>query len=189
MRIVLLRHGKPDVPDFGKLQAKDFKTWIESYNEAGLAADDSPHVDAITVSRDCNCVVCSDLPRSLASARALGVGEAIITEPVFREMGLPYCSFPSPRLPANAWAAIFRLLWFSGFSRNCETFSEARRRAACGAQELIAIAEKHQSVLLVGHGLLNRFIARELLANGWHGPATPAKNYWDFGVYENVSCK
>jgi len=187
VRIVLLRHGKPDIPVFGKLPAKDVKTWIASYNAAGLAAKNSPNVAAITVSKACNYVVCSDLPRSVESANAIGVSKAIKADAVFREIELPYCSFPSPKLPANAWAVIFRILWFMGFSRNSETLSEAKRRAIAGAELLIEIAEKHRTVLLVGHGLLNRFIARELIENGWTGPATPGKKYWEFGVYEPIS--
>jgi len=187
VRIVLLRHGKPDVPDFAKLQAKDVKTWIASYNAAGLAVNDSPHVAAVTVSKACNYIVCSDLPRSIESAKAVGVGRVIKSHAVFREMGLPSCSFPSPKLPANAWAVIFRVLWFLGFSHNCEPLSEAKRRAVNGAKLLVKAAEKHQSVLLVGHGLLNRFIARELIKNGWSGPTTPGKKYWDFAVYEHIS--
>ncbi len=184
MRIVLLRHGKPDVPKLGKLRASEICQWIESYNSAGLKIGNSPSRKAIEIANDCNAIVCSDLPRSVESARALGIKEVNHVESMFREMGLPYANFPSPKLSLNTWAVIFRVLWFLGYSSNGESLREAKLRASNGASRLKEIAENNRSVLLVGHGFVNRFIAKELLSNGWQGPVNPGKRYWEFGVYE-----
>ena len=139
---------------------------------------------AIEVAKSCNIVVCSDLPRSVESARALGVNEIDFIESMFREMELPHGSFPSPKLSPNIWAAFFRLLWFFGYSSNGESLREAKSRASKGANRLKEIAANNGSVLLVGHGFVNRFIANELVSNGWQGPANPGKQFWEFGVYE-----
>jgi len=184
MRIVLLRHGKPDVPEFGKLSACEIHLWIKSYNAAGLKTDHSPSRKAVEMAKLCNTIVCSDLPRSVESARALGVEKTSHVEPMFREMGLPYASFPSPKFSPSIWAALFRVLWFFGYASNSESLREARVRAAKGASRLKELAARNGSVLLVGHGFVNKFIAKELLSNGWHGPASPGKKYWEFGVYE-----
>jgi broad specificity phosphatase PhoE len=184
MRIVLLRHGKPDVPKLGKLRASEIYQWIESYNSAGLNIEHRPSREAIEIANNCNTIVCSDLPRSIESARALGVREVNHIESMFREMGLPYASFPSPKLSPNIWAALFRVLWFFGYSSNGESLREAKLRASNGASMLKEIAANTGSVLLVGHGFVNRFIAKELLSNGWQGPASPGKKYWEFGIYE-----
>jgi len=73
MQIILLRHGKPDVPEHGKLSAAEIHQWVESYNSAGIAAQHKPSKQAIEVANRCSTVVCSDLPRSVESAHALGV--------------------------------------------------------------------------------------------------------------------
>jgi len=38
-------------------------------------------------------------------------------------------------------------------------------------------------VILVGHGLMNRLIAKQLRYKHWQGPASPGKKYWKYGVY------
>lgn len=184
MRIVLLRHGEPDVPSPGKLKASEIPRWIELYNAAGLKIGHRPSREAIEIANDCNAIVCSDLPRSVESARALGVKKVNHIESVFREMALPYARFPSPRLSPYMWLVLFRALWFLGYSANGESLHEARLRASNGANRLTAIAEHSGSVLLVGHGITNRFIATELLSSGWKGPGDPGKRYWEYGVYQ-----
>ncbi len=184
VRIVLIRHGKPDLPELGKLRAKEIPRWIDTYNAAGVNAAHPPSRAAVAMAHSCNTVVCSDLPRSVESAQALGVREVTHIESVFRETGLPFSNSPSPRLSPRIWASWFRVLWLLGYSSNGESIGEARLRASDGASRLKELAVRDGSVLLVGHGFLNWFIARELLANGWRGPARPGMKYWEFGVYE-----
>ncbi|MBL3601106.1 MAG: histidine phosphatase family protein [gamma proteobacterium endosymbiont of Lamellibrachia anaximandri] len=184
MRIVLLRHGKPDVPELGRMRVSELCHWIKAYNSAGLKRSQRPSEKAVEIAAGCNVVVCSDLPRSAESAEILGVEVVDFKASIFREMELPSANWPSPRLPPEIWAVFFRVLWFLGYSSKGESLREARMRALSGANRLEAIAEKHGSVILIGHGLLNRSIAKALLKNGWAGPLDPGKNYWEFGVYE-----
>jgi len=183
MRIVLLRHGEPDVTDPGRLRAGEFHRWIDAYNSAGLKKASRPSAEALAVAADCATVVCSDLPRSVESAKALGIEKIDYVDPLFREAGLPYADFPSPRLPPELWAAWFRVLWLCGYSPNSESIREAKSRAAECTGRFQAWSAKGTPVLLVGHGLANRFIARELLAAGWSGPENPGRRYWEFGEY------
>jgi broad specificity phosphatase PhoE len=184
MQIVLLRHGKPHLPDLGKLRASEMHQWVKSYNAAGLSVEHKPTKEAIEVTNHCSAVVCSDLPRSIETAHALRLSEINYIEPLFREMSLPYAQFPSPKLSPRIWAVLFRIIWFFGFSSNGESLHDAKIRAFNGADRLVEIATDNESVLLVGHGFVNRFIAKELLSRGWRGPANPGRKYWDFGVYE-----
>ncbi len=185
MKIVLLRHGKPNISEHGRIRANEVHQWIELYNSVGLCAEHMPSAKSIEIANDCNTVICSDLTRSIESAQALGVKEINLTEPLFREMGLPYSSFPPLlKLPPNLWVALFRAVWFFGYSSNSESFKEAKLRATEGANKLKTIAEKNDSVLLVGHGFINQFIAKNLLSSGWKGSNNPGRKYWEFGVYE-----
>lgn len=47
MRIVLLRHGKPDVPELGRLRASELRHWIKLYNSAGLKRSQRPSEKAV----------------------------------------------------------------------------------------------------------------------------------------------
>ncbi len=62
-------------------------------------------------------------------------------------------------------------------------------RARRATQELIRLAGKSETVLLVGHGLINHYIAKELLNLGWIGPEKAASGYWAFSVYHTEDYK
>ncbi len=57
-------------------------------------------------------------------------------------------------------------LWLFSFSKNGEFFKQAKNRARLAAEKLIALAQTHHDVLLVGHGFINHFIAKELKKRG-----------------------
>lgn len=185
MKIVLLRHGKPDVKEPGRIMARDLHTWIESYNSSGIHRDCAPAADALQVSSECRAFACSDLRRSMESAKLLDQNKVLVVDPIFREMGLPYANWSTPKASPAAWAAVFRLLWLLGYSENAESLAHAKTRATAGAGKLEQLAKEYGSVLHVGHGFMNKFIAKELLSRGWRGPKTPGTRYWGYGVYEN----
>lgn len=186
MKIILIRHGKPDIPSWGKLKASELHQWIESYNSAGITKEFQPPREATEVISNCNVVVCSDLPRSIESAKSLGVKKVHYTESIFREMGLPYAGWSFLKLSPDIWAVIFRSLWFLGFSRNSESFSSAKLRVTGATERLKQLAQEHGSVLFVGHGMVNRYIAKELVSNGWLGPSNTGKKYWGYAIYEYI---
>ncbi|MCK6374106.1 MAG: histidine phosphatase family protein [Zoogloea sp.] len=183
MQIVLLRHGMPKVDKDRRCNAAEFGRWVSEYNAAGIDADCRPPQPAVDQANKCNFVVCSSLPRSLESARALGIESIGVCESVFREMDMPYANLRFPRLSLPVWSVLFRLIWAGGYSANAESFGAARKRARDCAKRLVELASVHGSVLFVGHGSLNWFIARYLRSMGWAGPRKAPRKYWEFGVY------
>ena len=183
MQITLLRHGQPDISTDKALRAKELGAWIKAYNAANLIAEHKPPKKTIAAVHACSTIVCSDLNRSIESANMLGVTKIDVTDSLFRELELPHGQFLSPKLPLKVWFVLFRVLWFLGYSNNSESFKYAKLRAVSAAKKLAEMAASHDSVVFIGHGFLNRFIARALLANGWCGPVDPGKNFWQFGVY------
>jgi len=128
-------------------------------------------------------VVCSDLPRSSGSAAVLGVTRVDLIDPLFRECGMPYFSVGGIKLPVKIWVALQRGAWLCGYTGGSESFSQARSRAKQAAGCLINLAEHHHHVLLVGHGMLNHFIAGQLLQLGWQGPRRCGSHYWQYANY------
>jgi broad specificity phosphatase PhoE len=59
-----------------------------------------------------------------------------------------------------------------------ETIADARARAAHATERLRELARQHGSVLVVGHGMFNRCIAKCLRENGWTGPRVMPAGYW-----------
>ena len=98
---------------------------------------------------------------------------------------MPHCSWKLPVLPVRFWLVIFRIAWFCGYSRNTESSSEAAMRANVAADRLIDMARVHDSVFVVGHGIMTTLIARRLLRAGWCGPKRPVNTYWGYLVYRS----
>ena len=189
MEIVLLRHGEPEIDLLAlsevKVAANELKALVQSYVSAGIKEGQYLPEAAIEIALKCNAVVCSDLPRSIDSAKALGVEDIYLSESMFREMAIPYANWKSPKLSLRAWYLLFRLFWLLGYSTNGESIRLARKRVTAASGKLRDIAKQRNSVLLVGHAIVNRFIAKELVATGWDGPKTPGEGYWEFAVYRS----
>lgn len=68
-----MRHGKPKIDTRRRLNAAEFGVWVEHYNAAGIDTECLPTLEAIAQASQCAFTVCSNLPRSLESANALGI--------------------------------------------------------------------------------------------------------------------
>ena len=180
MEIVLLRHGRPAFDFSQKVPGRQLHELVKLYDSAGIVEPAPQHVKEKF--QTCDLAVCSDLPRSIESATALGV-QQIMSDALYREARLPYIKRGGISLSTSFWAALFRSLWFLGFSANGEPLKAVRERAGQGARRLQDLARENGRVLFVGHGFINYFIARELLASGWLGPNNPGKAYWEYGIY------
>lgn len=174
--ITLMRHGLPDAPASGWLTARGFGRWVSRYNAAPVTPACPPPAASLAQARQCQTVVCSDLPRALSSAALLGAHPAQATA-LLREAALPapaaHGLLPLPlrwlhllRLPARAWAALARLAWLAGMAPGSEPLAQARLRAAQAAHWLAALATQHGAVLVVGHGVFNLLLARQPARQG-----------------------
>ena len=184
MKIVILRHGKPVTPPLRRISASVFSEWVHEYNAAGLCPTSQPTEHAKKCADECNAVVCSALPRSIESAKALNDKNIVLSDPIFNEAGLPVANWQVMKLSPKVWAVAFRILWLLGYSSNSESFKEAKSRASEAVEKLSEIALEYESVLFVGHGVYNRILSNELRQHGWLGPKNPGSNHWEFGVYE-----
>jgi broad specificity phosphatase PhoE len=48
-----------------------------------------------------------------------------------------------------------------GYSRNSESFKEAKSRASEAVEKLLEIAKEYENVLFVGHDVYNRILSKE----------------------------
>ncbi|WP_446012018.1 histidine phosphatase family protein [Candidatus Electrothrix sp.] len=181
MRITLVRHGQPDFNWQKKVRGSDFRKIERAYDAADII--DTPPESSRRLVYSHRVIVSSTLPRSIQSAHALGVRTIHLSSPLFREIKLPYFDRITIRLPLRLWVPILRTLWLLGYSNHTESLPTARARTQAAANQLITLAREHKSVLLVGHGTLNHYIAKELLAANWTGPRSPGRKYWAFGTY------
>lgn len=180
MEIILLRHGKPEVELSGYLNADEFKQLVYSYSQSGVQGSPAKKLKEYFTT---HYVVCSDLPRSIESVKKAGLNKIHLSEALFRETDIPHFDKSFLKLPVTAWLIMLRIMWLFGFKKNGESFSEAKNRAKDAASRLIDLAKENKKVILVGHGLMNRLIAKQLLFNQWQESDKSGKRYWEFVKY------
>jgi len=184
MEITLIRHGKSTLKQNQRITCWEFKNWIQKYNEHGVINETSfPHqtLEKIT---NANVVITSDLKRAIDSATLLNSHIKINPDPLFREAELPVPARNLRiKLPPNMWSIIMRCLWYRGYSNECEPYSSTKERATRATEILIKNAKQHQSVVLVGHGIMNLMIAKELQRLGWKGNKRSGTKHWRSTTY------
>jgi broad specificity phosphatase PhoE len=184
MRILLIRHGQPQIVLGPRTRHAGFAAYIHDYEEAGLSADNLPPDELRALVRELDHLFTSGRPRSQQSAAALGPHAELIADPLFVEAPLA-----SPRIPLLAmrvpkWAIVSRLLWHAGFHPGIETATAAARRAVRAADILIARAARTGGTALVAHGYFNWMIGRELSRRGFKRTGSHQARYWNTVIYE-----
>ena len=184
MKITLLRHGKPKMPRFNKMTGYEFGTWINTYNNAPLDECSLPPPESMSVAKSHNAAICSTLIRSIESSTQLELAHTVEASEDFIEAGLPYYDIFNLKFSDKVWSVLFRVLWFLGYSPNSESYSQAKARAKNCSDKLELIANKNESVIFIGHGILNRLISKELRNRGWSGDTGIKSGHWQFATFE-----
>lgn len=183
MQIILVRHGRPDHGAARWSTPIGMKAWVARYNAAAVATGERPD-SLVELAGSVGIVVCSSLQRCVESRSQLACDCCQEPDPLFAEAHLPYPDWGLPLLPSRFWRLVFRGAWFLGFSSHTEPVGESTDRARAAADRLIALAEEHGSVLLMGHKIMNALIARELRRRGWKGSMFPLlSGYWQPSRY------
>jgi len=184
LEIALMRHGKVDIPEFKeRIVGGDFIACLDQYDISELHENSQPDAESIGYFTHYSSVVCSHLSRSQESAKRLQLTDKVIIDPMFCEVKKPYLNFFGLKLYPKTWAILIGLSWYCGLLEKKMPFIEAKQRAKNCADKLEKLARDNGKVLLVGHGFMNTYIAKELRDRGWKGPTTPAKRHWQYGIY------
>ena len=184
MRILLIRHGQPDIALSPRASHAGFADYIDAYEEAGLAPANLPPEELRDLARELDHVFTSDRPRSRQSAAALAAHAELIADPLFAEAPLAAPRLPLLRMRVPKWAVVSRILWHAGFHPGIETARGAARRAAQAADILIARARQTGVTALVAHGYFNWMIGRQLVRRGFRRTGSHQARYWNTVIYE-----
>jgi len=182
MKIILLRHGKVNISYKKKLYAKEMEEWIKEYNYSSIFDVEVP-LDVKYILTECDVFVCSELQRSQESL-VLCKRKFYVSHAFFNEVDLPYGNWGRIKFSVSFWLVFFRILWFLRYSANGETFEKGKLRGKEATQKLIGYAENKKGVLLVGHGIMNQLIGRELIKRGWKCKETMKNHPWSYTVFE-----
>ena len=176
MEIVLIRHGKPAGAINPKLSAAGFANWVRNYNFSKIDADSLPS-EELGSSLNSHYIVGSNLPRSSDSACLCVNKEPDLQLKQLREMDIPRFKLPFT-FKAYTWLVVNRIFWLLGFSGKVESFKAAKIRARISAEKLQELAKEHGKVAFFWHGLMNKYLVKELNKLGW-SCTEKGKKYWD----------
>jgi broad specificity phosphatase PhoE len=185
--IVLARHGKPAWDETTPIPGYALADWARGRDAAPIDPGDPPPAELVGIARSSRVLASSPLRRSLESAQAVAPGGAPRVDPLFREVALPAGIRAGLRLRPTLWSSLARLTWYLGWSPDIESYTAARERAALAAAALAGLAAAEETVLLVGHGIMNGMIGRRLRRAGWNGPWVRSRHHWAFMVYRRTA--
>jgi broad specificity phosphatase PhoE len=186
MRIFLVRHGKPDTVSEEPIAGHDVGRWVRRYNEAGITKALAPPAAVCDLATAAGCVLVSDLRRARESAAWLAASRDVRVDPELREAALPESLSISTRLSPGTWVAVARVAWWLNWCESDEPIAMTRQRADRVAGRLEALAAEHGSVMAIGHGMFNRFVASRLRRRGWRGPSVLPRGYWAVAQFDRA---
>lgn len=181
--ISLIRHGKPTITPQGWIGGRELPQVINRYQSARIASDSFPPDDVQALVQSAKLVFTSDIPRAMHSAQILEPTISPVSNPLFREVDFWLECPINIRLPFHLWLFLDRLLLSFGYSSHSQSQANIKERVRNAAELLEQQSCETRSVVLVGHGITNLFIARELKKRGWHGPRTPKMEHWGCTTY------
>src|SRR4051794_23792169 len=103
MRIVLVRHGKPDGVDARPISGRAIGDWVRGYDAVGVSRGFAPSARLVDLANGTTCLVASDLTRARQSAAWLAGTRDVIVDAGLREAVLPNSLGISLTLPPGVW--------------------------------------------------------------------------------------
>ena len=183
MRIILIRHGRPNIPIAPRTSHNEFRSYIDAYEEAGLDPDSMPPEELQDLLRELDAVYTSERKRSVDSARALAPHAELIADPLFAEAPLASPPIPLLKMRVAKWAVMARILWHAGYHPGLENYRRAKSRASQAADILMRSARVDGAAALVAHGYFNYIIGRELRRRGFRKSGAHRAHFWNSVVY------
>ena len=176
-QIILIRHGEPDVNKKGWRGRNEAVRYAEAYDTVGIVPFDKRlHCfEGLNTDKAYH----SSLPRARHTAELLfGEHLKLIENARFREFERKVMKFINMKMPLLFWLGTSRLLWLMDLNnKDIETFNEAKSRAMENALFLAEQAKKDGQVILVAHGLHNKYVIKYLRQNGWESVRNGGSKY------------
>ncbi|HEX3664370.1 MAG TPA: histidine phosphatase family protein [Rhizomicrobium sp.] len=182
-RIILIRHGQPDIPVAPRASHSEFRSYIDAYEESGLDPGSAPPDELQDLLGELSQVFTSGRKRAHDSARALAPNAELIADPLFAEAPLASPPIPLLRMRVPKWAIVSRILWHAGYHPEIENYRRAKHRAAQAANILTARAHQDGVTALVAHGYFNLILGRELRHRGFRKSGSHRARFWNSVIY------
>lgn len=176
MKLVLVRHGQPDFNTQKWISVNNVRSSLQQYCDSHVTI--RPENDPFLIdSGSAHHFMTSGLTRSQDSLMLCENVQAEVCE-LLNEAELPHPKKLMFPLPWPCLLGICRLGWLLGYRKNAPGLIHDLRRAKAATSLLIERAHEHTNVYIVGHGIMNRLIVRELGKRGWRVETKTGSGYW-----------
>ena len=183
--ITLARHGRPHADRTVRLNAAGYRGWWANYDTVGLHPDEMPPRDVVEEALRADILLCSSLPRSVETAKAVAPGRRVTVDPLFVEAPLPPPPLPPfLQLKPPTWGVLSRIVWWLGYSDGVESRTAASARAERAADVLVDAARGGDHVMMFAHGWFNRMLRPALQRRAYECVQDGGDAYWSFRTYE-----
>lgn len=182
-RIILIRHGQPDIPVAPRASHREFRSYIDAYEASGLDPQSAPPEELHDLVAELAAVFTSGKKRADESARVLAPKAELIADPLFVEAPLAAPRIPLLKMRVPKWAVVARIFWHAGYHPEIEGYRRAKHRASEAADILVARAHADGAAALVAHGYFNFLIGRELRRRGFAKSGSHRARFWNAVVY------
>jgi broad specificity phosphatase PhoE len=182
-RIILIRHGQPDIPVAPRASHREFRSYIDAYEQSGLDPESAPPEELQDLVGELAAVFTSGKKRADESARLLAPNAELIADPLFVEAPLAAPRIPLLKMRVPKWAVVARIFWHAGYHPEIENYRRARNRAKRAAEILAARARDDGAAVLVAHGYFNFLIGRELRRRGFAKSGSHRARFWNAVIY------
>ncbi|HLY05161.1 MAG TPA: histidine phosphatase family protein [Rhizomicrobium sp.] len=182
-RIILIRHGQPNIPVAPRASHHEFRNYIDAYEQSGLDPRSVPPEELQDLVREIAAVFTSGRKRADESARMLAPQAELIADPLFAEAPLAAPRIPLLKMRVPKWAVVARIFWHAGYHPEIENYRRAKHRASEAADILVARALTDGAAVLVAHGYFNFLIGRELRRRGFAKSGSHRARFWNAVIY------
>lgn len=177
MRISLVRHGQPKFNAARSVGSGDIAESLFEYGDSDVSEVWVEAAQRYLPLSHGTVVVTSELRRAYRSAEILGL-PIFECSSLLNESRLPYPKTFPLRLPWKLAIVVLRVAWLFGYSRCADGINSDKQRAGQAATWLNSLAEEHDEVIAIGHGMMHRLIEMKLKASGWHRSHSSGRGYW-----------
>lgn len=164
MRIYFFRHARPLLSSSAALSFDSYNIWSQYYNYAPVSYISCRAVSMKNHLPQQNKCFTSSLSRTIDTAYNIGLSN-IESLSLFDEIDLPTFRIPVIKLTPKRWGVLFRLLFMVLPSNIFHRHILARvHQAVFFLEEQAAV---NSDIIIVGHGLFNQAVQKELIKRGW----------------------
>lgn len=168
-QIALVRHGEPDMELNGDFTSAEANNYLQCYDTVCIIVPETRFFQ-IGETEEIK-AFSSPLNRALTTSHYIfGEDKDVTISPIFREFENKISNSDSDKKKSiKFWKMTNRVKWMlgGGKKKGIETFKQAKQRSKEAAELLANASTTDPKVLLTAHGLLNRYIKKNLEKMGW----------------------